>query len=216
MVRTRFLAALAIAGGIALAAIPAQSRTDPSAFSIGELAAIDLVNGYLNDIRTLQGDFVQVAPDGQETTGKFFIERPGKLRFEYAPPAQLRLISDGTWVAIQDRKAKTSEKYLLRTTPMRLILKDQLDLMNEAQVLEVETGGELIEITVEDSGGNSAGGTLTLFFDPVTNQLRRWIVTDAQGLQTTVTLQNAVAGQPIDKGIFRIVEQRILDNDFGR
>ncbi len=96
-----------------LVAMPAGARTDPSNMSISDLAAVDMVNRFLNDIRTLQGDFVQVAPNGEVTEGRFFLERPGKIRFHYAEPSHLQVISDGFWVAIQNRRLKTTEKYPL-------------------------------------------------------------------------------------------------------
>lgn len=207
-----------IAAGLLLAAgvlAPVHARTDASTLSITELAAIDLVNSYLNDIRTLQGNFVQTAPDGRVSQGRFFIEKPGRLRFEYAAPARTQVIADGFWVAVQDRQLNTTERYPLRTTPLRMLLADRIDLMREARIVDVSTSGEAIELTLEESGGEAVG-SLTLHFDPVENRLRRWIVTDAQGLDTTVDLEDIVAGQPIDRARFRIVEDHIVDHNSRR
>jgi len=189
---------------------PATAKTDPAEFSIPQIAAVDQLSAYLNSITTLQGDFVQTAPDGNITQGRFFIERPGRLRFEYAPPAQLQIVSDGLWVAVQDKKLKTTEKYPLVTTPLKLILGKDINLMRDATILSVFPETDLVTVSIEENSGE-APGTLTLMFDPVENRLTRWIVTDVQGLDTSVALENAVSGQPIDPKMFRIIENRILD-----
>jgi outer membrane lipoprotein-sorting protein len=210
MAFARIFAAAAIAAGLAALPVAASARTDPSSLTIAQLAAIDQISGYLNSITTLSGDFVQTAPDGNVTQGQFYIERPGRLRFEYAPPAQLQIVSDGLWVAVQDKKLKTTEKYPLVTTPLKMILSDNVDLMRDANILAVYPEPELVTVSIEETTGE-APGTLTLMFDPVENRLMRWTVTDVQGLDTTVSLENTVAGTPIDPGKFRIIEQRILD-----
>jgi outer membrane lipoprotein-sorting protein len=205
----------AAALALALAGMPGLSHaaTDRTNLSIAELAAIEMVNGYINDIRTMQGNFVQTAPDGQVTQGRFFIERPGKMRFDYEFPSTLTVISDGTWVAVQDRRLKTTERYPLATTPLRMFLSRQVDLMNDARVVDVDPGGERgVSITMQDPS-NRADGTLTLYFDPVEHQLDSWIVSDAQGLDTQVEFRDIVRGQPIEASYFRIVEDTAIEVD---
>jgi outer membrane lipoprotein-sorting protein len=209
--RMRFFRLVALAA--VLAALPGMPRaaTDMSNLTIAELTAIEMVSGYLNDIRTMQGNFVQTAPDGEVTHGRFFIERPGKMRFDYALPSHLTVISDGFWVAVQDRQLKTTERYPLRTTPLRMLLSRDLDLMEDAQVLGVDPdANNEISITLQERSGR-AEGTLTLFFDPIENRLDRWIVSDAQGLDTNVVLKDVVRGEPIDPSRFRIVEDTSID-----
>ncbi|TCT11832.1 outer membrane lipoprotein-sorting protein [Tepidamorphus gemmatus] len=203
---------LILAVALAAAIVPAsgQARTDPSAFNDAQIAAIRQINAYLNSLSTLEGDFVQVAPDGHISQGRFYIERPGRLRFEYAPPAQMQVISDGRWVAVQDRKLKTTEKYPLMTTPLNVILSNDIDLMRDTRILAVYPESELVTISIEQTSGDAAG-TLTLMFDPAAQELRRWTITDVQGLDTTVALENVVYGVAIDPKMFRIIENRILD-----
>ncbi len=196
--------------GLAALTVSAQARTDASDFSIAQLAAIDQVSTYLNGISTLSGDFTQTAPDGTVTAGQFFIERPGKLRFDYAPPSPLLVISDGRWVAVQDTRLRTTEKYPLGTTPLKMILSRDINLLRDTKILAVYPETELVTVSIEERVGD-APGTLTLMFDPIENRLMRWTVTDVQGLDTTVSLDTAVAGTPIDPKKFRIIEHRILD-----
>lgn len=203
---------LALAVALFVAPAAPGAATDPSDFSIGEIAAIDLVNGYINDIRTIQGNFVQTAPDGEVTEGRFFLERPGKLKFEYAAPSELSVTSDGSWVAVQDRARDTDDRYPLRSTPLNLVLSQEIDLMQDARILDVNADDELISVTLEDPSGEAAG-TLKLYFDPVDNRLRRWIVTDAQGLDTEVAFRDVVHGEPIDERHFRILSFRVLEDE---
>ena len=196
--------------GVAVLPGALSARTEATDLTIAQVAAVDQISAYLSNISTLQGEFVQTAPDGNITQGQFFIEKPGRMRFEYAPPAQLQIISDGNWVAVQDKKLKTTEKYPLITTPLKMILSANVDLMRDAKILAVYPEPELVTISIEETTGE-APGTLTLMFDPVANRLDRWTVTDVQGLDTTVALENTVAGQPIDPSKFRIIEHRILD-----
>lgn len=203
-------AAAFVTAGLASLTVSAQARTDASDFSIAQLAAIDQVSTYLNAISTLSGDFTQTAPDGTVTEGQFFIERPGKLRFDYAAPSPLLVISDGRWVAVQDTRLRTTEKYPLGTTPLKMILSGDINLLRDTKILAVYPETELVTVSIEERVGE-APGTLTLMFDPVENRLMRWTVTDVQGLDTTVSLDNAVAGTPIDPKKFRIIEHRILD-----
>ncbi len=209
-------AAAALAVALAASPGPVQAATDASGLSLAELTAIEMVSGYLNDIRTMQGGFTQTAPDGQTTEGRFFIERPGRMRFDYALPSHLTVISDGYWVAVQDRQLKTTERYPLSTTPLRMFLSDEVDLLADTKVIAVDPDDDnRVSITVQDPS-NRAEGTLTLYFDPVENQLQSWIVSDAQGLDTYVEFRNIVRGEPIDSDYFLIIEDTTIDVGEGR
>ncbi len=199
---------------LALVVMPALPRAaiDVSDLSIAELSAVEMVSSHINDIRTMRGTFEQTAPDGQVTQGRFFIERPGKLRFDYAPPSHMTLISDGFWVAVQDRQLETTERYPLRTTPLRILLSDDLDLLEDARILDVNPDVEdgTVSVTLE-STSRRVDGSITLFFDPVAGQLDRWTVRDAQGLDTQVDLGEVERGVEIEARYFRIIEDTTLD-----
>ena len=86
--------------------------------------AIERINAYFNNITNLQGSFEQVDSTDKRTTGRFYVQRPGKIRFDYAPPSGLRIIADGKNLAIEDSDLKTVEKYPIQSTPFRLLLAD--------------------------------------------------------------------------------------------
>lgn len=162
-------------------------------------------NSSLNDMQQVKGNFVQVGPDGSRTEGAFYLERPGKLRFEYDAPSNLQIISDGFWVAIQDRKLKTTEKYPLATTPLKLILAREVDLARDAFVRDIHTQEGFVTVTLQERAGE-AEGSLILIFDSETFDLRQWTVTDAQGYDTSIALSDLANAGPFESKTFRINE----------
>src|SRR5215216_6091811 len=81
-------------------------------------ALVQRINAYLTSVHTLIGDFVQVGPDGSRTDGKFYLQKPGRVRFEYNPPSPLELVADGSSVAVRDRRLSTQDVYPLSQTPL--------------------------------------------------------------------------------------------------
>ena len=112
------------------------------------------------------GDFVQVGADGRRSEGKLYVQRPGRLRFEYAQPASLEVVADGTKVAIRDRKLSTQDLYFIQQTPLKFLLKDKIDLAKDTKVLDVTNDPNNTTIVIED--GTTLGGTskIRLMFDP--------------------------------------------------
>jgi hypothetical protein len=127
-------------------------------------ALVERINGYLSGVHTLIGDFVQVGPDGKRTDGKFYLQKPGRVRFEYNPPSPLELISDGRSVAIRDRKLATQDLLLLSQTPLRFLLTERVDLLKEGNLIDVFSDDVYITVVLEEK--QTLGGThrLTLMF----------------------------------------------------
>ena len=165
-------------------------------------AAVARINAYFNGITNLQGDFEQIDSNNKHTTGRFYVQRPGKLRFDYAPPSTLRLVADGHFLAIEDSSLKTIEKYPLESTPFRLLLGDGVDLARDARIVGAESDDGSLAITLEDKGGQAAG-QIKLYFDTKPEmKLRQWVITDAQGLATTVTINDVVPGRKVAADFF--------------
>jgi outer membrane lipoprotein-sorting protein len=165
--------------------------------------AVERVNAYFNGINSLQGKFDQVDSQGKHASGRFYVQRPGKLRFDYAPPSPLRIVADGHYLAIEDSDLKTIEKYPLESTPFRLLLGDAVDLARDARILGVERDEGTLAITLSDKTGDAAG-QMKLFFDTSSGnlQLKQWIVTDAQGLATKVALDSVEPGRKVAADFF--------------
>jgi outer membrane lipoprotein-sorting protein len=189
-------------------AVPAGKKavaaTTPSATPFNPYVAIEKANAYFNNAATMVGDFVQVGADGRRSEGKLYVQRPGRLRFEYAQPASLEVVADGTKVAIRDRKLSTQDLYFIQQTPLKFLLKDKIDLAKDTKVLDVTNDSNNTTIIIED--GTTLGGTskIRLMFDPATYQLKQWLVTDPQGYDTLVSLYNMDFKEKPDPSLFSI------------
>ena len=162
------------------------------------------ISSYFNSFRTMEGQFVQVGPNGEQSEGVFFISKPGKIRFHYRPPVKLDVISDGSSVAIRDNKAMTQDLYPLSKTPLRYLLADRIDLTDGGMVSEVREDTDTIAIVIVQKSA-FVDGKLTMIFDRQTYELKQWIVTDAQGLDTSVAIFGVATGKPQDPSYFKIV-----------
>lgn len=157
-------------------------------------AALVQLNAYLNEIHNMRGEFTQTSPRGQVANGVFYIAKPGKMRFEYAPPSPLLVVSDGDWVTVKNTARKSDDQYPLSTTPLKLVLADQVDLFEQAVILSVQHQDQLSAITMQEKG-QLVAGQLTMVFDRANNELVQWIIVDGKGQRTSVQLSN------IDKSV---------------
>ena len=165
-------------------------------------AAVQRINDYFNNLNSIQGNFEQVDSNNKHTNGRFYVQRPGKLRFDYAPPSTLRLVADGHFLAIEDSSLKTVEKYPIESTPFRLLLGEGVDLARDSRIVGVEGDEDSLAITLEDKGGK-ATGQIKLYFDTAPEmKLRQWVITDAQGLATTVTISDIAPGRKVAADFF--------------
>ncbi len=174
-----------------------------SRFTRAQQIALANINTYFNSFRTMQGQFIQFGPNGEQSEGVFFISRPGKIRFHYNPPSRLDVIADGSSVAIKDGRSNTQDLYPLSKTPLRYLLADRIDLTSQRLVDSVREEPDLISLLIVEKS-SLVEGKLTLIFDRQTYQLRQWIVTDAQGLNTSVAIYNVTTGKRPDPSLFRI------------
>ncbi|MEO0680956.1 MAG: outer membrane lipoprotein carrier protein LolA [Pseudomonadota bacterium] len=196
MARTRRFAAPLAA--LALAAFAAAAPLAPVEAQSGrDLARI---NAYLNALDTAEGDFVQIAPNGETSDGRFFIDRPGKIRFEYTPPNPGLVVSDGTWVAIYDMRDCSKQTTSLSTTPLELLLAERVDLRRDGVVTGIESRPGQMRVTAVNPD-NAGQGSITLIFNENPLELRQWIITDAEGQVTTIALSDVRRGVsvPIEK-----------------
>jgi outer membrane lipoprotein-sorting protein len=164
--------------------------------------AVQRINAYFNGITNLQGSFEQVDSGDKHTSGRFYVQRPGKIRFDYAPPSALRIVADGHSLAIEDSDLKTIEKYPIGSTPFRLLLADAVDLARDARVVGVESDQGTLAISLEDKTGDAAGSIKLVFDTGPELQLKQWLITDAQGLTTTVTINDIVSGRKVAVDFF--------------
>jgi outer membrane lipoprotein-sorting protein len=167
-------------------------------------AIIDRVNNYLSSMQALSGNFVQVGPDGGRTQGRFYISKPGKVRFEYNDPSSIELIADGQSVVVRDRKLATQDVYPLSQTPLRFLLADHVDLMKDSGLVAVYADDVFITVVVEEKNGVVGTSRLMIMFAAKDMQLKQWTVTDPQGYDTTVAVYNLDTSKRPDPSMFKI------------
>ena len=162
------------------------------------------ISDYLNGLQTAQGGFTQINADGTLSTGQIYIKRPGRIRFEYNAPDDTMVLAGGGQLAIFDPRSNTGpDRYPLSRTPLGIILRENVDLGSENMVTNVTSDGTTTTVTAQDPE-NPQYGNIQLVFTANPVELRQWIVTDDLGTQTTVILNDLVAGAAIRDVLFNI------------
>jgi outer membrane lipoprotein-sorting protein len=196
--RAMSAALLILAPAAALAAGPA-----PAALTPQDSAELPKIAAYLNGIRTMTARFQQTADNGAVSTGKLWVARPGRMRFESDAPNPIRLLADSTNVYYWDAELKQASKYELRSTPAWFLLRDSISFGGDVTVTAFQrAGGNTTGVTVVESAQPDAG-SLTLVFTENPLVLRQWIVVDQQGKTTTVTLSDLQFGMALDPSLFQ-------------
>jgi outer membrane lipoprotein-sorting protein len=171
--------------------------------AVNQDALVDRVSTYLSGMKTLVGDFVQVGPDGRRTEGQFYVQKPGRVRFEYSPPSRVDVIADGQAVVVRDRKRATQDVYPLSQTPLRFLVADRVDLARDTNLVAVGADEQFVTVVIEEQqmvGTNR----LILKFGAKDFKLRQWTVTDPQGYDTTVAVYNLDTNRKPDPALFQI------------
>src|SRR6266404_7075829 len=188
--------------------IPDPRRNLPvnifATFDANQKAQAARVSSYLSSLQTLVGNFVQVGPDGSKTKGDFYIQKPGKVRFEYDDPSPIAIIADGSSLAVRDRKLATQDIYPLSQTPLRFLLSDRIDLLKDTNVVSVTADDVFISVTIEEKQALIGTSRLMLMVGAKDGQLKQWTVTDPQGYDTTVAVYNLDSSRKVDPGLFKI------------
>lgn len=169
-----------------------------------EKIPLGTISDYLNSLTTVEADFTQVNSDGSISTGKIYIRRPGRVRFEYAPPDRSLVIAGGQQVAVFDAKSnQPPEQYPLKRTPLNLILADNIDLSRAKMVVGHTEDGTSTRVRAQDPE-TPEYGTIELVFTSNPVELRQWIITDDLGQQTTVVLGELKKGGNMGARLFDI------------
>jgi outer membrane lipoprotein-sorting protein len=187
--------------------IPDPRRNVPAnifaTFDASQKAQAAKVSSYLSSLQTLVGNFVQVGPDGTKTKGDFYIQKPGKVRFEYEA-SPIAIIADGSSLAVRDKKLATQDIYPLSQTPLRFLLSDRIDLLKDTNVVSVTADDVFISVTIEEKQALIGTSRLMLMVGTKDGQLKQWTVTDPQGYDTTVAVYNLDTSKKVDPGMFKI------------
>ena len=175
--------------------------------AMADIIPLSTLSDYLNGLTTVETDFTQVNADGTISTGKIFIQRPGRVRFEYAPPDRSLVIAGAGQVGIFDAKSnQPPERYPLKQTPLNLILAENVNLDQAEMVIGHREDGTSTRVLAQDPEYPEYG-TIELVFtsDPV--ELRQWVITDDLGSQTTVILGELTKGGELKPSLFDITAE---------
>jgi outer membrane lipoprotein-sorting protein len=182
---------------------PAQAQTTPLQLTPDDQALIAEVEAYLNDQKGLTANFLQVADDGSTRTGKAWLERPGKMRFEYDPPDKQLLVAGYGLLVYVDPALNQVTNIPLGSTPLGILLDKHVALNAGGVVvtaIQRQPGEDDITLIRKDK---PAAGTLTLVFSTGPLELHQWVVTDAQNRQTRVSLYDILPGGPYPMSLFQ-------------
>jgi outer membrane lipoprotein-sorting protein len=185
-------------------------RSGGPPFDANQRALVERANAYLSGLNALVGNFVQIASDGGRTEGKFYLQKPGRVRFEYNPPSPVELIADGSSIAVRDRKLNTQEIIPLSQTPLRFLVADRIDLFKDTNVVGISSDDTFATVVIEERQTFAGTHRLMLMFGARDFQLRQWTVTDPQGFDTTVALYNLDPKQKPDPSLFKIDYTRYI------
>lgn len=191
------LSSLALVASLSFSAIPA----------VAQQLSLNQISQYMNGLQTAQGGFTQINADGTLSTGQIYIKRPGRIRFEYNAPDNSLVMAGGGQVAIFDPKSNNGpDRYPLNQTPLKIILERNVNFGQARMVTGHTSDGTTTTVTAQDPDHPEYGNIQMVFTaNPV--ELRQWIVTDDVGSQTTVILNDLVAGGAIGEIKFNITNE---------
>jgi len=190
------------AGGTWSQTVNKEAAIAGEEFDKKQVELIQKVGGYFNQLTEIKGVFVQTSADNKRIRGKFYVKQPGRFRFDYNPPSRLVILSDGQWMAIQDFDMKTDDRVELDRTPFRVLLRKDVDLLRDAHVLEVKEVDDVIVLALQDRNPDNPG-RIKLFLSKKPNlELKEWITTDSQGLDTRVELIEVSKTESLDPALF--------------
>lgn len=196
MIRALLLAALVAAGGLCASA-PVVAAAERVALSPDQSAAVRRAVRYLNDLSTIKARFIQTSSNGAYAEGDVIVQRPGKMRFEYDPPHPVLIIANGLSLLFYDREIKQASFLPLWETPLWFLIRKEVTLSEDIVVSAVEQSPGALRITITDNELSDTG-SITLVFSDRPLDLKKWEITDAQGIVTQVSLINPHYGIEVD------------------
>lgn len=202
------LGILAVAGALLLAAMPPARAAAPRPVTLTteQQALVSKIEAFVNDITTIQADFVQMSGGGGFARGTLYLQRPGRMRFEYEPPVPYLLVSNGTFFIYVDNELEQVTYLPLSQTPADLLLRENFSLSEGLILTGFKEEGSVVKVEVADSGKPDLGRvTLTFNRDPLS--LKSWTVLDPQAQRIQVTLVNPIYGKKLDQSLFVYVNR---------
>lgn len=198
-----------IAGALSLSALglAAPALAQVQALPRQDRVLVEQAAAYLQSLRTAKARFTQTSSRGGTAAGTLYLNRPGKARFEYDPPAEMLVVSDGRNVSVYDRRLKTFDRTPLGATPLAIFLARRISLEEDVKVTRVTRADDGFSVTVVDAKSQTAG-RLVLDFAANPVALRGWTVVDGQGIETRIRLSGLTPGGALDPALFVLADPR--------
>jgi outer membrane lipoprotein-sorting protein len=174
----------------------------PGEFDSKQTELIQKLTAYFNEMGDMKGEFQQISPDGKRLRGNIYVKRPSFFRFEYRRPSRQLIISDGKQMIVLDRDLKTDSRYGLDTTPFRIVMRKDVDLLRDSKVLEIGESEDRIHISLQDKSSDTVGKLKLSFLKAPVIELKEWVTTDQQGLETRVELTEFAKAEKLDDKLF--------------
>ena len=168
---------------------------------------IEKVEAYLSRTQSIIADFTQVAPDGSLASGKFYLLRPGKMRWQYNPPTPVLMVATGTELIYYDYELEQISHIPLAGSLVSFLAKEKIQFSGDVGITKITSEAKVIRIEVAQIK-NPSDGKLMLEFTDVPMQLRSMVVTDSTGQVTNVALANAKFNVDIDSELFKFMDPR--------
>jgi outer membrane lipoprotein-sorting protein len=185
------------------AVLPAAAAT----LSDKDRADVARVEAYLNATKTMNGRFLQIAPDGSSSEGQFWLSRPGRLRFEYDPPVPVLVVADGTFLIFNDKELGQVDRIPLGSSPIGILVREKVELSGGLTVEGVERQPGLLRVSVYDTLRPREGRIILTFTDTGSAlALRQWRVIDAQGQTTNVMISSVAVNEPLSRQLFVFID----------
>jgi len=191
MMRTFFTALLAAVLLAFAAPVPAQAQ-----IGVPELEK------YFNSIRTMKARFVQSNPNGSVVQGTLYLRRPGRMRFEYDAPSQLKIVADGYQVTMWDPATRDFGQWPIGWTAATFLVRENLSLSGDLRVEKIDRVNGLLEFTMSQARKPQEGKVIVrLAENPML--LRGWTIIDSRGNQVTVSLNDMQTGLQLADSLFK-------------
>lgn len=198
----RFVCRRALVVILALLPLCMPAPVSAKVFSDRDREDLIRIEAYLNSFQSMRARFVQMSSTGHIAEGDFLLEKPGHMRIDYDPPVPMKIISDGRFLVYDDTELEQQTHVPLSATPVSVLVSDNIRLNDgNIEVVDVDRGDLTIEVTVVQRDEPGAGDVRLVFSDrPLA--LRRWVVTDTQGVKTNFALLGTEVGVSIDDDLF--------------
>ena len=205
MIKHKLLKTIVIASSLLFSCLLAPQPTKAIVGS-EEKGDIRRVEAYLNGLKSLKAGFLQVSSNGSVATGTLYLARPGKVRFEYDPPNPILLLSDGYFLRYVDKDLKQVTHMWLDNTPIGFLLKEDIKLSESLTITKFSRNANVLIITLIDPE-KPEKGTISLIFSDNPLKLKKWVIKDAQGITTTITLNNSERAVKINPTLFKLTSE---------